>query len=142
MATSETSIPMGKVLPALLISYGAASLLHFVHNAEFLTDYPGMPTWLTRAQVYVIWLCITTLGVLGYILRRRGHELAGHMVLAVYAAFGLDSLLHYGLAPFAAHTPAMNLTILFEVTTAALVLIAVVSLATKRLRRSIAGRDQ
>ena len=39
-------------LAVLLLLYLAASLLHFVHNAEFLSDYPNLPAWLTRSQVY------------------------------------------------------------------------------------------
>lgn len=34
---------------ALLVAYGAASLVHFIHNAEFLGDYPGLPATWTRA---------------------------------------------------------------------------------------------
>ena len=36
-------------LAVLLFVYLAASLLHFAHNAEFLGDYPNLPTWLTRS---------------------------------------------------------------------------------------------
>jgi hypothetical protein len=104
----------------LLLAYGAASLLHFVHNAEFLADYPNMPAWLSRAGVYVAWAGLTLVGVLGWFLVSRGYRLAGLFVVAVYAALGLDSLGHYTLAPMSAHTVAMNSTILLEVTAAAL----------------------
>ena len=39
-----------KALPFLLLIYAAASLAHFIHNAEFLTDYPGMPASWTRSS--------------------------------------------------------------------------------------------
>jgi hypothetical protein len=61
-----------KDLVFLMIAYGVGSLVHFVHNAEFLAEYPNMPMWLSRADVYVAWLGITAIGVAGYVL--AGHE--------------------------------------------------------------------
>jgi len=119
---------------ALTLLYGVASLVHFAHNAEFLMDHPNLPSWLTRVQVYVVWLGITALGVLGYVLLRAGRVVAGLLLLAAYAALGLDGLLHYGRAPLAAHTLAMNATIWFEVLAAAALLVVVGVLAARRLR--------
>ena len=124
MGTGELSSRIRKVLPALLLLYSAASLAHFAHNAEFLADYPNLPVWLTRSHVYIAWLAITAVGVLGYLLVRAKYELVGFGVVAIYAAIGLDGLLHYGRAPMAAHTVTMNLTIWFEVIAASLVLVA------------------
>jgi hypothetical protein len=39
--------PDGGVL-AFLLACAAASLLHHVHNAEFLQDYPNLPASLSR----------------------------------------------------------------------------------------------
>ena len=36
-------------LPVLLLAYTAASLFHYIHNAEFLDAYPGMPAWLRNS---------------------------------------------------------------------------------------------
>lgn len=113
--------PVPRALLVLLLAYGTATLLHFVHNAEFLADYPNMPAWLSRAGVYVAWLGLTLVGVLGWLLVSRGYRLAGLCLFVMYAVLGLDSLGHYVLAPMSAHTIAMNFTILLEVTTAALV---------------------
>jgi hypothetical protein len=107
-------------LAVLMIAYGVASLVHFVHNAEFLAAYPNMPAWLSRADVYVAWLAITAIGIAGYVLVRHRYRFAGLLLVAVYAALGLDSMGHYVLAPMSAHTTAMNSTILLEVATAAL----------------------
>jgi hypothetical protein len=125
-------------LPWLLVVYCAASLLHFSHNAEYLADYPNLPDWLSRSQVYVAWLMILAIGVLGYALYWRGQYFIGLVVLAVYAGFGFDGLLHYTRAPFAAHTIAMNVTIWSEVVAAALLLIAVMKRGAERvsLRRA------
>jgi hypothetical protein len=65
-------------------------------------------------------------------LYRFGWRLAGLALVGVYAAFGFDGLLHYTRASFDAHTSAMNFTILFEVAAAALLLMRVVMLATRK----------
>jgi hypothetical protein len=134
VSTSRTQ----KALPWLLVLYCAASLLHFAHNAEYLADYPNLPEWLSRSGVYVAWLCSFAIGVTGYALLRRGLHLIGLIVLAGYAGLGFDGLLHYSLAPFAAHTITMNLTIWFEVVTAALLLVAVMRLAIEQMSRHVA----
>ena len=125
--------PVQKTLLILLLIYGAASLVHFVHNAEFLTDYPNLPATWTRAGVYFAWIGLTLVGVTGWLLVARGYQLAGLLFLAVYAMLGLDSLGHYVLAPLSDHTLIMNSTILLEVTAAALVLIAVVRQMVRRV---------
>jgi hypothetical protein len=117
---------VSKALPSLLILYAAASLLHFVHNAEFLDAYPNLPSWISRAGVYITWVGIAAVGAVGYSLFRMGREVPGLVILAIYACLGFDGLLHYGRAPFAAHTPAMNATILIEVAAAAMLLTAVI----------------
>ena len=119
-------------LLGLLLLYLVASLVHFSHNAEYLADYPNLPPWLTRGGVYLAWMGETSLGILGYVLYRFGWRLAGLALVGVYAAFGLDGLLHYTRAPFDAHTTAMNFTILFEVAVAALLLIRVVMQAARK----------
>ena len=112
-----------RVLAALLLLYAAASLLHFVHNAEFLASYPHLPAAWTRAEVYVAWLAMTAVGLTGWVLLVRGLPRAGLALLVVYAALGLGSLGHYMVAPLSAHSLAMNASILFEVAAAALLLI-------------------
>ena len=125
--------PAPGILLALLLIYGAASLVHFIHNAEFLADYPGMPSSWTREGVYLVWLAMSLIGVVGWLLASRGFQVAGLLLVALYAVCGLDSLGHYVLAPLSAHTPAMNSTILFEVAAAALVLAETLRLLARRL---------
>ncbi len=115
-----------KPLFVVLALYCLASIIHFVHNAEFLSAYPGLPENWTRMGVYFVWLGITCVGGLGLYLLQKGNEKAGLLVSAVYAGFGLDSMANYLVAPMAAHTVAMNATILLEVGAACLVLAAVV----------------
>jgi len=118
-----------RALPWLLLLYCAASLLHFWHNAEYVADYPNLPRWITGASVYATWLVIALFGLTGYLLFRRRHRMVGLGLLAVYAAFGFDGLLHYTRAPLSAHTLAMNVTILAEVITAGVALSVVAWLA-------------
>jgi hypothetical protein len=127
--------PSKNVLPTLLVIYAAASLAHFIHNAEFLAEYPNLPSSWSRAEVYLAWIAMTLVGVAGWLLISRGLLLAGLLVLAAYAALGLDSLGHYVLAPLSAHTLAMNSTILAEVTAAGLVLTEVVRQAASNVFR-------
>ena len=103
------------LLPAFVL-YAAASLLHHVHNAEFLDHYPNMPAGLSRAGVYAAWLGATAVGILGYWLRRK-------LLLALSALYGLGVLVHYAIAPVSAHTPMMHLTIALEAAAAAALLL-------------------
>ena len=112
-------------LTALMLAYGAASLLHFIHNAQFAQDYPNFPGTITALQVYGAWLVVGATGLAGYLLMRFGQRMSGLAVTAVYAGLGFDGLLHYTLAPMGAHSFAMNFTILTEVALAALLECAV-----------------
>lgn len=134
MTLETTPAPHSKLLTGFALLYGLASFIHFTHNAEYLSGYPNLPDWFTRSQIYGTWLCIAAVGLVGYLLYRRGFRIPGLAVLLVYAAVGFDGLLHYSRAPLAAHTVAMNATIWFEVVTAALLSIAVVSLAVEQIR--------
>ncbi|HEV7446198.1 MAG TPA: hypothetical protein VGO18_26745 [Steroidobacteraceae bacterium] len=113
------------VLLPLMLVYGAASLLHFMHNAVYLRDYPNLPAWLTSAGVVGAWLVVAATGVLGYFLYWRVSRIAGLMAITAYAVLGFGGLDHYIIAPVSAHTVAMNLTILLEAATAAVLLVFV-----------------
>jgi drug/metabolite transporter (DMT)-like permease len=119
----------------LLLTYCGASLIHFIHNAEFLSHYPGLPASWSSFGVYLAWVVMTVIGAMGSVLYFRGYRRVGLAILAVYAALGLDSLGHYVLAPLSSHTTAMNSTILMEVGAAALVLCEVVRRAFGEMRR-------
>jgi hypothetical protein len=121
----------GAWLGRWLLLYLAASLLHFTHNAEYLADYPNLPAWLSRSDVYLVWLGQAAVGIGGYVLYRTGRRLAGLLLIGVYAVLGFDGLLHYTRAPLSAHTTAMNFTIWFEVAAAAVLLMSVLVLAMR-----------
>lgn len=121
-----------RILVLLMLVYGAASLVHFVHNAVYLDAYPNMPAWLTPLGVMAAWLVVGATGVLGYGLVRRGHRRTGLLVVGIYAALGFAGLDHYVVAPIAAHSAAMSATILAEVAAAAVLLAFVLWLAAGR----------
>lgn len=131
-----TSPLLPKYIWLLLAVYFTASLIHFAHNAEYIAFYPNMPAWLTREQVYLVWLAVSSLGVAGLLVMRLGWHAAGAALLAAYGAMGLDGLGHYTLALCSEHTLAMNLTILFEVAAGAALAIASAVFAV-RLRSAV-----
>jgi hypothetical protein len=131
-----------KILLALTAAYFLTSLGHFSHNAEFICEYPNLPAWLTRAQVYAVWAAITSVGVVGLLLMRRKFMATGLLLLAVYAAMGFDGLGHYALAPIELHPLMANVTILSEVLAAALLLPVVLWLLISHMLRHKAGEEQ
>ena len=134
MVASEFGRIVARALPWLLLLYCSASLLHFVHNAEFIADYPNLPPWLSRKAIYLSWLAIFAIGLSGYFLYRSRYTIIGLVLMAIYATLGLDGLLHYSRAPLEAHTAVMNATIWIEVIAALLALAAVSWIAAERLR--------
>ena len=128
------------ILLPLMLVYGAASLLHHMHNAVYLRDYPHLPAWLTSAGVVAAWLVVAATGVLGYLLYSRISRVAGLITISAYAVLGFAGLDHYTVAPMSAHTVAMNLTILLEVVAAAVLLVFVVRSAWAMLM--VARRPQ
>lgn len=127
-----------KHLWLLLAAYFIASLAHFVHNAEYIAMYPGMPSSLTRETVYLAWLGITGItgiGALGFALLRFGAHAAGVLVLGIYGAFGLDGLAHYTLALCSEHTLFANITIWAEAVAGSLLFLASVLRVIRRTRK-------
>jgi hypothetical protein len=125
---------------ALAAIYCAASLLHFVHNAQFIADYPNLPAWLTSAKVYLAWIAVTSVGALGVAAALSGRRTLGLVLIAGYAALGFAGLDHYTRAPLSAHTLAMNATIAFEVVAAAVLMAVSIALLLRSVRQSAAGR--
>ena len=125
MVAASPGDQRSRALPWLLSLYAAASFLHFAHNAQYLAEYPNLPVSWSRAEVYLAWCCVTSVGVVGYLTYRRGNRAAGQALLALYAVLGFGGLLHYTRAPLAHHSFMMNVTIWIEVVAALLLLINV-----------------
>jgi hypothetical protein len=120
-----------RLLVVSFLAYFAGSLFHFIHNAEFLAEYPNLPATWTRAGVYGAWLAVTAVGLLGGLLVRGGYRFAGLIVVGLYAMLGFYGFAHYYVAPMSAHTPTMHLTIWLEAATALLLLLTVANLLLK-----------
>jgi hypothetical protein len=138
-----TRVPTSARIPGFLLVlvalYCAASLIHFAHNAEFVKDYPNLPVWLTRSKVYLAWLAVTAVGGLGVTLLGLRLRLPGLLVLVGYAALGFAGLDHYWVAPFAAHSLAMNATIWFEVLSATALFVTALGLVFVNRPRQVSA---
>jgi len=131
-----------ETLPWVFILYAAATLLHFAHNAEYLTQYPHLPSSWSRTDVYAAWGGLMALGLAGYGLYRFGPRRIGLMVLGMYAILGFGGLLHYTRAPMAHHSAMMNLTIWAEALAGSLLLANVLVLRGNGRGSSLeGGRD-
>lgn len=124
--THRRSPSFSRPIWLLFLGYTLASLAHFVHNAEFIAFYPGMPAWITRETVYQAWLVVAGVGVLGLGLRYLGWPVLGALVMAAYGALGLDGLAHYSLGLCSEHTWLANLTIWAEALSGSALAIAAV----------------
>jgi hypothetical protein len=122
------------LLPWLFGLYAAATLLHFAHNAQYLAQYPNLPTSWSRGEVYAAWCCVMAFGLLGYGLYARGHLSLGLTLMGLYAVLGFGGLLHYTRAPMHDHSVMMNVTIWAEAATATLLLANLVLLGASARR--------
>jgi len=111
----------------------AANLTHFVHNAEYIAYYPGMPSWLTREKVYLAWVAAASIGLSSLLVYRTKLKVLGLALVATYGASGIDGLAHYTLALCSDHTLATNLTIWFEVLAGLSLLLASATLIGRTL---------
>lgn len=96
-----------------------------------------MPAWLTREQVYTIWLAITSVGALALVLNWAGRRIAAALMLGAYGAFGFDALGHYALARCSEHTLAQNLTIGLETASGAALLVGCILYLTSYRPRAV-----
>ena len=109
-------------ISSALLACAIASLLHHVHNAAFLEQYPNLPAWMSAPLVYAAWIGATAAGFSGYCALHAGYRITGLGLLALYGVYGLDALAHYALAPVSAHSAVMNASIGLEAATAAVLL--------------------
>ena len=98
-----------------------------------LAHYPNLPASWTRADVYVAWCGLTSVGLLGYLLFRGGYRRLGLTLLAMYGTLGFGGLLHYTRASIAYHSMSMNFTIWAEAAAAAVFLLNVAIVVTRHV---------
>jgi len=132
--------PLPKHIQVLLVVFFAANLTHFAHNAEYIAFYPGMPSWLTREQVYLALVAGASVGLLGLLVYRTKLKVLGLALVAAYGALGIDGLAHYALALFSEHTLATTLTIWLEVLAGLSLLLASAALIGRTLSMRVVQR--
>ena len=86
--------PLPKHIQLLVVVFLAANLMHFVHNAEYIAYYPGMPSWLTREKVYLAWVAGASIGLSGLLVYRTKLKVLGLALVAAYGALGIEGLAH------------------------------------------------
>ena len=126
--------------PLLIIGfvYLVASLTHFVHNAEFIDEYPNLPAWLARSDVYLAWAATLIPCVLAYWAWARGREAWAFGLFAAWSALGFLGLDHYYIAPVSAHSKSAIFTIFFELLAGA----GLLAVSIFYLVKSCAGRKR
>jgi hypothetical protein len=129
------SSTLPKHIQFLFLVFFAANLTHFVHNAEYIAYYPGIPSWLTREKVYLAWVAGASVGLIGLRMYRTRWKVLGLVLLAAYGALGIDGLAHFTLALCSDHTLVTNLTIWFEVLAGLSLLLASAVLAGQTLSK-------
>ena len=82
------------LLLVLLIIGVVTTILHYTDNFLFFDNYP-LPTWITKASVYLAWLILTPFGIVGYWLYKQRLFWAAYLCLCIYSITGVSSLGHY-----------------------------------------------
>jgi uncharacterized membrane protein len=137
MQPTRRELFLPKHIQAIFLVFFAANLTHFVHNAEYIAFYPGIPSWLTRETVYLSWLAGAGIGLAGLLLSKTRLQVLGLALIAAYGALGIDGLAHYTLALCSEHTLFTNLTIWFEVVSGlSLLLVAALRAGRSALART------
>ena len=108
-------------LSILLVLNIAASIVHYLDNIAFFSEYPE-PTWLDPTRVDVAWFVMTPFACAGYALYRRGQIRLGASLLTIYALMGLLVLGHYRYADICSIALRIHGFILLEAGAAACLL--------------------
>lgn len=120
---------MTRTLRLLLAAGILSTAVHYTDNVVNVDDFP-QPGWVDRPTVWIAWVLLTAIGLLGYRLYTRGNFFAAHGLLAVYSYTGLSSLGHY---LYGTPEPFLrNLSIVADGLTGAAILAFVVWSASRR----------
>ncbi len=86
--------PSTATIGFVVLASVALTAFHFADNYLSIETYP-QPDWVTRAVVLVSWPVLTSLGLAGLWLHRRGRFALAHAFLLAYSYTGLSSLGHF-----------------------------------------------
>jgi hypothetical protein len=106
-----------KMLLLLLVLNVVASVVHYVDNIARWAVYPE-PAWDNARLTDAFWFVMTPVGVLAYVLYRRGKKLPAFALEYLYGAMNLVVLGHYLFAWPWEISLVVNATILAEAATA------------------------
>jgi hypothetical protein len=135
------NLTLPKHIRRLFLVFFVANLTHFAHNAEYIAYYPGLPSWLTRENVYLAWVAGASVGLSGLLVYRTKWKVLGLTLVAAYGALGIDGLAHYTLALCSEHTLATNVTIWFEVLAGLSLLLASAVLIGRNISMRIPAKN-
>jgi hypothetical protein len=82
------------VLRLVIAASVVSTAVHYADNYVAIGAFP-QPDWIDRPSVIVTWVALTAVGLLGYVLYRRGSHPAAELCLAVYSVTGISTLGHY-----------------------------------------------
>ena len=82
------------LLLCLLIASVISTGIHYTDNFLFYQKYP-QPEWITLDSIYICWVILTLVGIMGYWLYRVGNLGGAYVFLSIYSLTGLSSLGHY-----------------------------------------------
>jgi hypothetical protein len=115
------SLRSERVLLAILAASIVSTAIHYADNYFAIERYPG-PEWIQGPVIYVGWIVLTAIGVLGYVLYRRAMYLPAILCLLVYSYTGVSSLGHFLYGDWSGFTSAMHVSILADGVTGSAVL--------------------
>jgi hypothetical protein len=110
-----------RILLVILAASIVSTAIHYGDNYFAIERYPG-PEWIKGPVIYVGWIVLTAIGVLGYVLYRRAMYLPAILCLLVYSYTGVSSLGHFLYGDWSEFTTAMHVSILADGVTGTAVL--------------------
>ncbi|MBD2534580.1 hypothetical protein H6G97_35915 [Nostoc flagelliforme FACHB-838] len=103
-----------KLLLYLLFSSIVITSFHYADNGIFIDKYPS-PEWINNANlVYIAWIVLTLIGIVGYFLYKRGMFRFAYLCLGIYSFTGLSSPGHYFYGEMSKFSLRMHTLILFD----------------------------
>jgi hypothetical protein len=78
----------------LLVINIVITAFHYTDNFLHFEHYPA-PAWITQRGVYISWLILTAIGMLGYLLYIKQVFWAAYLCLSIYSITGGFSPGHY-----------------------------------------------
>ena len=94
---------------------------HYTDNATFIDNYPE-PDWITVSGIYITWIVMTIIGIVGYWLYTQEKLGLSYLCLCIYSVTGLSSPAHYFYGVMSNFSTKMHTLIWLDLLTGAFVL--------------------